>query len=62
MEKVKSFTFKVAKTADSNSKAKQLKVQNGVALAGCSMKELIPGSGMFDFACAQPAHGDGAWC
>lgn len=58
MEKVKSFTFKVAKTADSNSK--QLKAQNGVALAGCSLKELFPGA--YDYACAQPAHGDGAWC
>ncbi|HAA15617.1 MAG TPA: hypothetical protein DCE41_29475 [Cytophagales bacterium] len=36
MENVKSFTFKVAKTTESN---KEVKVREGVAMAGCSLVE-----------------------
>ncbi|HAA15619.1 MAG TPA: hypothetical protein DCE41_29485 [Cytophagales bacterium] len=45
MENVKSFTFKVAKATESTE---EVKVREGVAVAGCSRAQ-IPGTPIWDF-------------
>jgi len=63
MENVKSFTFKVAKATTSTN---EVKVREGVAVAGCSLKELVPGSGWYDYAYRGSARwgqtDNGPWC
>ena len=58
MKNVKSFTFKVAQAADSK---KQVKVREGVAMAGCSMYPTPWGA---EPKCNgyHPGTDSGAWC
>lgn len=59
MKEVKSFTFKVAKATESSKK--QLKVREGVAMAGCSM---YPAPWGPEPKCNgyHPGTDSGAWC
>ncbi len=59
MKKVNSFTFKVAKSTESTKK--QVKVREGVAMAGCSFYA-TPWGG--DYRCNgyHPGTDSGAWC
>ncbi|MFT5716225.1 MAG: hypothetical protein ACI9T7_000399 [Oleiphilaceae bacterium] len=61
-QEVKSFTFKAAQLQENSNE--QLKVRDGVAIAGCSWVELPRGSGNYEPKMARwgSRSDNGYWC